>query len=248
MEILIPTTFKDISAFFEQKAFVASTDNMSEQKKIVRAKRSLVLNRHMSLNNNDLPKLEIISSTEKESIIFHHPIKRIKTTHQFQFDSMNEPERIVNDSITQRSITFNNRMKTSESKLMTDTSLKKTTSKRWFIYLLLIVTMLYLSNLTNINKNVFQLNPFAYLQNSPSNLLPQQSKEPISLITENVISRYGQFVRNHFFSSLDLLLTFIGQMFFRIEKYEYKNDIIYVVTSTYEHMYDWVIHNIFRYK
>jgi len=198
----------------------------------------------MPINNNDLTKLEIISSTEKESNIFHHQIKRIKTTNKSKFDSIDEPELIINDSTAEH-----HSMRTIESKqssiVMNNMSLKKTLTKRWFILLLFIITMLvyfYLSNLTNIYKDVLQLNPFNYFQNHLSNFFPQQAKEPIDLINNHVIFQYGQFIRNHFFSSFDLLITSIGQLFFRIDKYEYKNNIVYVATSTYELIYDWFIH------
>jgi hypothetical protein len=120
--------------------------------------------------------------------------------------------------------------------------LKKPLPKRWFILVLLIIPILVYFYLTNICKNIFRLNPFVYLQNDSSYLLSQQTKEPIHLINNYFISQYGQFIRNRFFSSLDLIITFIGQLFFHIDKYEYKNNIVYVVTSTYEHLYDWFIH------
>jgi hypothetical protein len=83
---------------------------------------------------------------------------------------------------------------------------------------------------SNIDKNPFSSFYFR----------PQQSKASISLINNNkIIYQYGQFVRNCFFSSLDLFITFIGQIFFRIDKYEYKNNIIYVASSTYEHIYEY---------
>jgi hypothetical protein len=195
----MPTTFKDISAFFENKTL--------EQKKIIRAKRSLSLNRYIP----DSPKLDIISSTEEKSITFHHQIKRIKKTHKSQFDS---------------EFIENNNTKTNED--------KHRSSKK----LLLIMTMIFVYFfLTNIYKNLFRLN-------QQLDVFPQQSEPPISLISNNnLISQYGQFIRNRFFSSLDLLVTFIGQIFFRIEKYEYKNNISYVATSTYEHIYEWFLHS-----
>lgn len=112
---------------------------------------------------------------------------------------------------------------------MHDITLKKILLKRWFILLLFIIIILvYLSNIF--------INSFIYF--------PQQSKKTIDLHNKNVIFQYGQFVRNCFFSSTDLFITFIGQLFFRIDKYEYKNNIVYVATSTYELIYDWFIHLI----
>lgn len=210
---------------------------------MVRAKRSLSLNRYIPINNNDLPKLEIISSTEEESTIFHRQIKRIKKTHKSECNSITESEFIVNDSNTERSTNFNHSIiKTIEHKnrskssliMMNNMSWKKTLSKQWLILLLLTNTVLvyfYLSNLTKSYKN-----PFVHLQN-----YPEETKEPIHLINNNPISQYGEFVRNRFFSLLDLFITFISQIFFRIDKYEYKNNITYVVTSTYERIYDWFI-------
>ncbi len=231
-EILLPNTFKDISAFFENKSLIAYTSNLSEQKKMVRAKRSLSINRSIPINNNDLTKLEIISSAEKESNIFHHQIKRLKTAHKFEFNSIDKSELRINDSIADQSIKFDIQSKQLPI-IMNNMSLKKILLKRWFILLLFTITMLiyfYLSNLKNLYKDIFRLNL-------------QQSKEPIHLNNNNnVISRYSQFVRNSFFSLLDLFITFLGQLFFRIDKYEYKNNIVYVATSTYEHIYDWFIH------
>ncbi|CAF4280222.1 unnamed protein product, partial [Adineta steineri] len=88
-ELLIPTTFKDISIFFENKASITTT---IQQKKIIRAKRSLSLNKNMSINNNDSFKNDDISLTKKDSAIFHQQIKRIKKTHNF----------IMNDNIIEQ--------------------------------------------------------------------------------------------------------------------------------------------------
>jgi lipopolysaccharide/colanic/teichoic acid biosynthesis glycosyltransferase len=149
---------------------------------MIRAKRSLVLNRQIPFNNNDLTKS---STTEKESMIFHHQIKRIKTTHRSTFDS-------AENNI--------------ESKSINGTSTKRTMLKRWFIPLLFIITILVYFDLFNLTKISIRLN-----SNSPSKVFP---KETIHLVNHNIIFQYGQFVRNHFFSSLDLLLTFLGQLFF----------------------------------
>jgi hypothetical protein len=207
---------------------------------MVRAKRSLSLNRYIPIHNNDLTKLEMISSTEEESTILHRQIKRIKKTHKSEF--------IVSDSIAERSTNFNHSIETIEHKnrskqssiMINNISLKRTLSKRCFILLIFINTVFgyfYLSNLINSYRN-----PFVHLQNYPSYFFPQQSKEPIHLINTNPISQYATFIRNRFFSLLDLFVTFIGQIFFRIDKYEYKHNIVYVATSTYEHIYDWFIH------
>ncbi|CAF3952991.1 unnamed protein product [Rotaria sordida] len=252
-KIFIPTTFKDISAFFETKVLAATTNHTLEQKKIVRAKRSLSLKQCMPRNKNNLPKLEIISSTEPESTIFHHQIKRIKRTHKSEFEFIAEQDHIISDSLVKQSISFDSNIKEIEyedrskqlPKLMNNMLLKKTLPKQWLIFLLLIITILvclYLSNLTNVYKYVFGSNPFVYLQHYLLYFFPRQSKKQIDLIDKNVISRYGQFVRNRFFSLLDLFVTFIGEIFFRIDKYEYTNNIVYVVTSTYENIYDRFIH------
>ncbi|CAF2725493.1 unnamed protein product [Rotaria sp. Silwood2] len=252
-KIFIPTTFKDISAFFETKSLAANTIHTLEQKKIIRAKRSLSLKRHVPINKNDLPSLEIITSVEPESTIFHHQIKRIKKTHKSEFEFIAEHEYTISNSLAKRSINFDSSIKKIEDEdrskqlpiLMNNMTLKKTFSKRWLIFLLLIITIiiyLYLSNLTNVYKYVFQSNLFVYLQNYPLYFFPRRTKNQVDLIDKNVISRYGQFVRNRFFSLFDLLVTFIGEKFFRIDKYEYKNSIVYVVTSTYENIYDWFIY------
>ena len=128
--------------------------------------------------------------------MFHHPIKRIKKTH----DSITKLEHTVDKSIVNRTL-----------------------PKRWFILALLTFTML---------TYFYKYHLFHFF--------PQQSKEPVHLINNNLISRYGQFIRNRFFSLVDLFVTFIGQIFFRIDKYEYKNNIVYVATSTYEHIYEWL--------
>jgi hypothetical protein len=168
------------------------------------------------LNNNDFKKLEIISSTTENE---YHQIKRIKTTHKSQFDSMIKSEFVINNSSVESSIQFD------------QTSTKKTLLKQWFIPLLFIITILVYFGSMKIYKDSIRV-------------FSQQSKKSIDLTNNNnLISRYGQFVRNRFVSALDLLLTYLSQLFFRIDKYEYKNNIVYIVTSTYEQLYDWFIHN-----
>ncbi|CAF3355487.1 unnamed protein product [Rotaria sp. Silwood1] len=252
--ILLPTTFKDISAFFETKALAATTIHTLERKKIVRAKRSLSLNRCMSINKNHLPKLEIITSVEPEATIFHHQIKRIKNTHKSEFESIVEQEYTVSDSLAKRSINFDSSIKKIEHEdrskqlpiLMNNMCLNL--SKQRLIFLLLTITIfvyLYLSDLLNVYKYILGSNSFVYLQNYAFYFFSRQSKKQIDLIDKNVISQYGQFVQNRFFSLPDFLVTFISKIFFHIDKYEYKNSIIYVVTSTYESTYDWFI-NLFK--
>ncbi|CAF0827836.1 unnamed protein product [Adineta ricciae] len=78
---VIPTTFKDISAFFENKT---SRVHPTDRKKIVRARRSLTFNTYTQ--NANLSKTNIISSIDEESSIFHRQIKRIKRIHMTESD------------------------------------------------------------------------------------------------------------------------------------------------------------------
>ena len=156
---------------------------------------------------------------DHDSTIFHRQIKRLKTTHRSEIDS----DLRINDSMAERFIDFDTTMEA--MKLMNDNSEKKIFSKRWFIFLFLVVIAsiyIYSSYLTKISKN-----------------LVQHTQKPIDLTDTNLISRYIQLLRNYFFSSLDFLIRYLGQLIFHIDKYQYKDNIIYVVTSTYEHLYNY---------
>ncbi|CAM4755960.1 unnamed protein product [Rotaria magnacalcarata] len=105
-KIFIPTTFKDISAFFETKALLANKTDASKQKKIVRAKRQLSAKSYMHTNNHNLPKIEIISLGEPESTFFRHQIKRLKKTSNCKFEPVTEQEQIVNHIAAKKLISF----------------------------------------------------------------------------------------------------------------------------------------------
>lgn len=106
-------------------------------------------------------------------------------------------------------------------------------SKRWLIILFLSISMILI--------NYYPLNIFQWIyirNNSIDSSLPQ-SKESFN---NNLIIQYVQFIRNYFFSLIDVFIKFISLLFFHIDKYEYKDTIIYVVTSTFELIYNWFIH------
>jgi hypothetical protein len=217
---------------------------------MVRAKRSLSLNRYIPEKNHDLSQLEIISSTEEESTMFRHQIKRLKKS---EFSQISEPEFMIKESITERTIKFdinagaNEHEVRSESLpiIMNNKPLKKSLSKRWFIILILATSVLvyfYLSNVIYTYHDFLRSTWIDRLQNYAAYFFPRRNKEPVRSMNNNIIFRYGQFVRNRFFALLDLILISIGQILFRIDRYEYKNNITYVATSTYEHVYDWFMH------
>ncbi|CAM4856547.1 unnamed protein product [Rotaria socialis] len=237
-KIFIPTTFKDISAFFETKSLIANKTDTSKQKKIVRAKRQLSAKSYMHTNNHNLPKIEIISLSEPESTFFRHQIKRLKKTSNCEFEPITEQQKIVKHIATRQLISFDKSIKKIEHEnqakqlpiLMNNKlSMNSLINQCFFVLFLTITILLYLyfSNLTNNSKYTHVSNPIVHLQNYPFKFSPRQSQKSIESINKNVISRYGQMVRNFFFS---------------IDKYEYKNNIFYVITSTYEHIYDYFVH------
>ena len=213
-----------------------TTVHTAERKKIIRAKRSLPLNRYIPVNNNDLPQLEITWSNEEKSNIIHHQIKRIKKVHKSECDHDVPLECVNNDSIAKPSIKPNIRVGI-------------VLFKPWITFLMfLIVVFLYsvLSNETDIDNDSSRLTSFVQHQSDPLYVVSQRFKELSQSINSNIISRYGQFVQNRFFSLLDLLVTLMGQIFFHIDKYECKNNIAYVATSTFEHVYDWCMDSFKR--
>ena len=226
---------------------------MLQQKKIVRAKRSLPLNRYKSENKNDLTKLESLPSAEADSDVFRRQVKRVKKTHKSEFECIAAQELVIHDNSAQRSMDLDNRASKNQydnrsnslTVSMNSMSSKRSLLPRWSIFLLATTAMLvyfYLFDLTNIYKCPFQTNPFIYLRKYQLNFYPQRSKDLFNPMDKNVLFRLGELMQNHFFSLCNLIVTFFGEIFFCIDKYEYKSKIIYVTTSTYEYLFDYFIH------
>lgn len=230
------------------KTLPTNTENSSKGKKIVRAKRSLLLKNFMPvMNNNDVSKSEIILSIENESTIFHHEIKRRKKLHAYEFEAIIKNEIF---SKSRESSTFG--VDSSSDKLEYEDSikqqrfsianiiLKKIGSQRCYTYSLFIIGIilyLYLSNLTNINKYNVESKPFVYFQNNIFIFIAQQSIKSIYIISKEIISQYGKFIRSYFFSLLDSFIKLIGEIYFLIDRYEYKDRFFCVITSGYEYIY-----------
>ena len=209
---------------------------------MIRAKRTLLRRRSSSVYSNDGSSLgKSVVSNGEECIHFDQPIKRIKKTFKAQScDSISPSIDIYQDVELSEAP---DRVQPSLTKMTSSIFKRNCSIHSIFLVILLLILLGYshLSKLPILFDQSLSQSSFVHQQNYPLFIFPSQSKEPIYSMKTNLLTRYGHFIRNHFFSSLTSFITQISHIFFRIDKIESNHAITYVITSTLERFYQWFI-------